>query len=128
MFDSLRPHRRQPPRFPRPWDSPGKTALPYYLTINESEENHTLKPPTQFHLRFLGPGDDHPARSPVLVSVSSPTGSNSFRLNCYHEGEGRFGAQNTYMQILWKQDYSHLSWKQLQKKETAAPVPKKYLE
>ena len=24
MSDSVRPHRRQPTRFPRPWDSPGK--------------------------------------------------------------------------------------------------------
>ena len=26
MFDSVRPHRRQPTRLPRPWDSPGKNA------------------------------------------------------------------------------------------------------
>ena len=26
MFDSMRPHRRQPTRLPRPWDSPGKNA------------------------------------------------------------------------------------------------------
>ena len=25
MSDSVRPHRRQPTRLPRPWDSPGKT-------------------------------------------------------------------------------------------------------
>ena len=26
MFDSVRPHRRQPIRLPRPWDSPGKNT------------------------------------------------------------------------------------------------------
>ena len=26
MSDSVRPHRRQPMRFPRPWDSPGKNT------------------------------------------------------------------------------------------------------
>ena len=26
MFDSVRPHRRQPTRLPRPWDSPGKNT------------------------------------------------------------------------------------------------------
>ena len=26
MSDSVRPHRRQPARFPRPWDSPGKNT------------------------------------------------------------------------------------------------------
>ena len=26
VSDSVRPHRRQPPRLPRPWDSPGKNT------------------------------------------------------------------------------------------------------
>ena len=26
VFDSVQPHRRQPTRFPRPWDSPGKNT------------------------------------------------------------------------------------------------------
>ena len=26
MSDSVRPHRRQPTRLPRPWDSPGKNS------------------------------------------------------------------------------------------------------
>ena len=26
MFDSVRPHRQQPTRLPRPWDSPGKNT------------------------------------------------------------------------------------------------------
>jgi len=26
VFNSVRPHRRQPTRFPRPWDSPGKNT------------------------------------------------------------------------------------------------------
>ena len=26
MSDSVRPHRRQPTRLPRPWDSPGKST------------------------------------------------------------------------------------------------------
>ena len=26
MFDSVRPQRQQPPRLPRPWDSPGKNT------------------------------------------------------------------------------------------------------
>ena len=26
MSDSVRPHKRQPTRLPRPWDSPGKTT------------------------------------------------------------------------------------------------------
>ena len=31
MFDSVRPHSQQPPRLPRPWDSPGKnTGVGYH--------------------------------------------------------------------------------------------------
>ena len=29
MSDSVRPHRRQPTRFPRPWDSPGKNTAQF---------------------------------------------------------------------------------------------------
>ena len=44
MSDSVRPHRRQPPRLPRPWDSPGKNTgvachflLQYMKVKSESE-------------------------------------------------------------------------------------------
>ena len=44
MSDSVRPHRRQPTRFPRPWDSPGKNTgvgchflLPCMKVKSESE-------------------------------------------------------------------------------------------
>ena len=34
MSDSVRPHRRQPTRFPRPWDSPGKnTGVGYHFLL-----------------------------------------------------------------------------------------------
>ena len=34
VSDSVRPHRRQPTRLPRPWDSPG---MEYYSAIKENE-------------------------------------------------------------------------------------------
>ena len=44
MSDSVRPHRRQPTRLPRPWDSPGKNSgvgchflLPCMKVKSESE-------------------------------------------------------------------------------------------
>ena len=44
MSDSVRPHRRQPIRLPRPWDSPGKNTgvgcyflLQYVKVKSESE-------------------------------------------------------------------------------------------
>ena len=30
MSDSVRPHRQQPTRLPRPWDSPGKNTIYLY--------------------------------------------------------------------------------------------------
>ena len=34
MSDSVRPHRRQPSRLPRPWDSPGKnTGVGYHFLL-----------------------------------------------------------------------------------------------
>ena len=39
MSDSVQPHRRQPARLPRPWDSPGKnTGLPFPSPMHESEK------------------------------------------------------------------------------------------
>ena len=48
MSDSLRPHRRQPTRLPRPWDSPGKNTgvgchflLQFMKGKSESEVSHS---------------------------------------------------------------------------------------
>ena len=42
MSDSVRPHRWQPARLPRPWDSPGKnehwSGLPFPSPMHESEK------------------------------------------------------------------------------------------
>ena len=40
VSDSMRPHRQQPTRLPRPWDSPGKNTgvfLPFPSPMHESE-------------------------------------------------------------------------------------------
>ena len=37
VSDSVRPHRQQPTRIPRPWDSPGKNTavgFHFYCTLN----------------------------------------------------------------------------------------------
>ena len=49
MSDSVRPHRRQPTRFPRPWDSPGK---------NTRVGNHSLRQGI-FPKQGLNPGFLH---------------------------------------------------------------------
>ena len=45
MYDSVRPHRRQPTRLPRPWDSPGNNTgvgchfLPQCMKVNDEYKN-----------------------------------------------------------------------------------------
>ena len=52
MSDSVRPHKRQPTRLPRPWDSPGKNTgvgchflLQCVKVKSESEVAQTLRDP-----------------------------------------------------------------------------------
>ena len=50
VSDSVRPHRRQPTRLPRPWDSPGKNTgvgchfLPQYMKVKSEREVAQLCP------------------------------------------------------------------------------------
>ena len=39
MSDSVRPHRQQPTRLPRPWDSPGKNTELYKKDLH-NQDNH----------------------------------------------------------------------------------------
>ena len=54
MSDSVRPHRRQPTRLPRPWDSPGKnTGVGCHFILQcmkvKSESEVTQSGPTLRH-------------------------------------------------------------------------------
>ena len=49
MSDSVRPHRRQPTRLPRPWDSPGKNTgvgCHFPSPVHESESEVAQSCPT----------------------------------------------------------------------------------
>ena len=65
MSDSVRPHRPQPTRLPRPWDSPGKNTrvgcrflLQCMKVKSESEVSQSCPPPSD-------PMDCSPPGSPV---------------------------------------------------------------
>ena len=52
MSDSVRPHRRQPTRLPRPWDSPGKnTGVGCHFLLQRMKVK--LKVKTLSHVRLL---------------------------------------------------------------------------
>ena len=76
-------------------DSWSTALLPYHQPIRR--KLHILQLSPQILPSFSGPGDDHLVRPPVWpLSVSSPTESNSFRLNCcYYDGKCQFWVQNT---------------------------------
>src|SRR5574341_1456735 len=62
MSDSVRPHRWQPTRLPRPWDSPGKnTGVGYHFLLqcmkvkSESEVTQSCPTPSDpMHCRLPG--------------------------------------------------------------------------
>ena len=90
MSDSVWPHRRQPTRLPRPWDSPGKntSGLPFPSPMHESEKwkwscvvvSDSLRPHGLQPTRLLHPWD-FPGKSTGLVNIKSnlPGKSGLFR-------------------------------------------------
>ena len=97
MSDSVRPHRRQPTRLPRPWDSPGKNTgvgchflLQCMKAKSESEVDQsclTLATPwtaayqapqsmgfsrQKYWSGVPLPSPSHPSRSPQNTKLSSP--------------------------------------------------------
>ena len=69
MSDSVRPHRRQPTRLPRPWDSPGKNTgvgchFPLQCMKVKSESEVAQSCPTQRPHRLQATRLLHPWDSP----------------------------------------------------------------
>src|SRR5574340_99626 len=65
MSDSVQPHRRQPTRLSRPWDSPGKNTgvgCHVLLPCMKVTNTHTALPPTEVTSYMC-----------VLVTQSCPT-------------------------------------------------------
>ena len=57
MSDSVRPHRRQPTRLPRPWDSPGKnTGVGCRFLLCSSPPSHFPQTGSHSHRRDTLPG------------------------------------------------------------------------
>ena len=75
VSDSVRPHRRQPSRLPRPWDSPGKNAgvschflLQCMKVQSESEVAQSCLTPCD-HMDCSPPGSSVPGISPGFTGV-----------------------------------------------------------
>ena len=65
VSDSVRPHRRQPTRLPRPWDSPGKnTGVGCHFLLQcmkvKSESEVALSCPTESEVALLCPTPSDP--------------------------------------------------------------------
>ena len=103
MSDSVRPHRRQPTRLPRPWDSPGKNTgvgchfLPQCMKVkSEIKVAQLCLRRRQWHpTTVLLPGKSHGRRSLVGCSPWRCEELNTaerlpllFSLSCTGEGNG----------------------------------------
>ena len=106
-------------------------------TNQKKKKNHKpCSPHPKCFLLFLGTSDDYPVRSPFWpLSISSLRAANSFKQNCcYYKGECWFQEKTPRLRsgretstLLGRPTTMH-SRKKLQKKETSAAIPKKYLE
>ena len=70
MADSVRPHRRQPTRLPRPWDSPGKNAGVgcHCLLLRRSQQSKSGSDPRVLWDRAL----PFPSLAILLLSMIRP--------------------------------------------------------
>ena len=88
VSDSVRPHRRQPSRLPRPWDSPGKnTGVACHFLLQGFFPTEGLNPNQLFlgnsiyptaALRLLGSAPNSQSQGmaqPIWLLRSSPGGS-----------------------------------------------------
>ena len=65
MSDSVRPHRQQPTRLPRPWDSPGKNTGVGCHFLLQCMKVKSESEVTQSCLTLSDPMDCSPPGSPV---------------------------------------------------------------
>ena len=88
MSDSVRPHRRQPTRLPRPWDSPGKnTGVGCYFLLQCTKVKSESKV-TQSCLTLLDPMDCSLPGSSAHVIFQESTG-----VGCHALLQGTFLTQ-----------------------------------
>ena len=69
VSDSVRPHRRQPTRLPRPWDSPGKSTGAGCLHESESEVAQSC-PTLSDHMDCSPPGSSVHGKGDCLIQHS----------------------------------------------------------
>ena len=77
MFDSVRPHRRQPTRLPHPWDTPGKNIgvgchflLQCMKVESESEVAQLLSDPMDYSPPGFSPHGIFQARILEWVAIA----------------------------------------------------------
>jgi len=112
MSDSVRPHRRQPTRLPRPWDSPGKNTGVgcHFLLQCSPTEGQTQYMAAMQTLRHGSKGwvicDD--SKGQAITSDSQRTGYRNSRLSGH---EGKLRSQETLEpSAKWGQGVQPLEW------------------
>ena len=70
MSDSVRPHRRQPTRLPRPWDSPGKNTGVGCNFLLQCMKVKSESEVAQSYLTLSNPMDCSPPPSTVWITTN----------------------------------------------------------
>ena len=90
MSDSVRPHRWQPTRLPRPWDSPGKNTGVGCHFLLQCMKVKSEREVTQSYLTHSDPMDHSPPGSSIhgifqarILEWGAISFSNSFSLVCF---------------------------------------------
>ena len=77
MSDSVQPHRWQPTRLPRPWDSPGKNTgvgchfLLQCMKVKSQSESVLYSIPFPLVFKFYNLSDGTPQKSHLLIGNKS---------------------------------------------------------
>ena len=91
MSDSVRPHRRQPTRLPRPWDSPGKnTGVSCHLLLQ------CMKVKSESEVAQLCPT----LRDPMDCSLPGSSIHGIFQARVLEWGAIAFSASNEYSGLI----------------------------
>ena len=109
MSDSVRPHRRQPTRLPRPWDSPGKNTgvgchfLLQYMKVKVKLLSRVQPSATPWTTAFQAPPSMGFSRQEYRSGMPLPSPGKQYPSGFFHRDEGQAG-------VCFRGVHTHLSF------------------
>ena len=130
MSDSVQPHRRQPTRLPRPWDSPGKnTGVGCHFRLQcmkvKSESEVTQSCPTlRDHMDCSPPGSSIHGIFQARVLEWGAIAFSKRRANVYNSETLKYGRGRNTSKLILQGNHHHdtKTRQRQQKKENYRPI------